>query len=753
MNRPNFIRWGVALVVLLLASPLVAQQEARIATPKDVPFEQIVVREKDETFTIDVRPLVLPGGKTLEAYKDNDKIRFVTEDERTIEVRRKYLISYVKFPQLLLNEANRLTASGDLDGAYEYFDRLLIDYPQYEGLSTSLSGYLYENAKVAFRDQNYAEALGFLEEAKTYRPPVDNLDTAISAATDKLIQRYVEQEDFSAAGNLLQRLSHKRFGEIPAVAKWRNQLNRQAADKRDEARRLMKAGDLNGAFLAAKRMRMYDADVSGGAELSAEIARRFPYVRVGATSPGADAATESMTYAATRDRRLRRRALTEMIGIGADGGQYASPFGTLGRAAGGVEFSFLFRNAAEAFPCSSQIMSLPPSTLRLKLLQQNLQHVELQEGRELQVKLASPHVRPEALARIEIDDLGSSSTPYMAPENDQQRRYVLNDQYAFRTPTQPKAIDMPFFSFSSRALSDLRAGKIDVIDRLFPTSVDDARADGSMIVDHYRIPSIHFLAPNYERPYLQSATFRRGLLYAINRAAILNGRLLGGTEIRGSHVISAPIPAGLEADDPAGYAYDNSIDLRPYEPEMSVTLFRLALMEQEQQAELTDTEAPPLPKRLKIGHPDSEISREAISAISKYLQRVGIEADVVVTDADAMRASDVDVDLLYVEACVQEPLVDVPLLFSLCVPEDQQSPYLRAALRRLNEATNWTEVRERFWTVQRLAFDETTVLPLWQMRDFFVRSADFSGISRQPMSLFQDVERWSVVSLSARREN
>ncbi|UUO08987.1 ABC transporter substrate-binding protein [Blastopirellula sp. J2-11] len=753
MNRSAWTIRTIMFSSFCLLTSSLAAQEVRIAQPDDVPFDQIVLRDKGDTYVISIRPLVLPKGKFWDTMKETDLVRMVTDDDRTLEVKRKFVTSYVKFPQLLLNEADRLTKGGKLDAAYDYFDRMMADYPQYDGLAAALSGYLYENAKVSFRNENYSEALGFLEEAKSYRPPVDNLDTAISAAADKLLGIYIANEEFSAARDLLSRLSQKRFGELAAVTKWTTYLEAEAAKKRDEAQRLLTAGDLNAAFIAAKRMRLIYSDVSGGSQLSEEIAKRFPFIRVGITAPGVSADTTSLTFAATRDRRLLHRCLTEMIAFGADGGQYASPFGTLGRSAGGVEFSLLFRNPSEAYSCSTQLLTQPAASPRLSMLQECLKYVEFENGRELHVQLESPHVRPEALARIEIGAELPEAIPYVDKTSGDLRRLVVNPDYSLRTPTQPHAIELQSYPFSNRALSALRSGQIDIVDRLFPTLVDDAQADNSLVVDYYRMPSVHFLAPNYDNPFMQSATFRRGLLYAINRSAILNSRLLGDHEIRGCHVISAPIPAGLEADDPAGYGYDNSIDSRPYEPEMSVTLFRLALLELEQQAEADGSQAPTMLKTLKIGHPDSEVSREAVTAIAKYLKRVGLEAEIVVTPSEAIRAADVGVDLLYVEASVQESLVDIPLLFQQCVPEDKQSRYLRAALRRLNEATNWTQVRERFWTVHRLAYDETTVIPLWQLRDYFVRSSEFGGVSRQPISLFQDVERWTAISLTPKKGN
>ena len=67
----------------------------------------------------------------------------------------------------------------------------------------------------------------------------------------------------------------------------------------------------------------------------------------------------------------------------------------------------------------------------------------------------------------------------------------------------------------------------------------------------------------------RSATFRRALMYGTNRQDILAGELLEGLESDGCRVLSGPFPAGLAQNDPLGYAYDQSIEPRPYEPPLA----------------------------------------------------------------------------------------------------------------------------------------------------------------------------------------
>ena len=50
------------------------------------------------------------------------------------------------FEEMLHDEAKRLVAAGDFDGAYDYFVRLSNDYPNYPGLDDAVGDYLRRNA-------------------------------------------------------------------------------------------------------------------------------------------------------------------------------------------------------------------------------------------------------------------------------------------------------------------------------------------------------------------------------------------------------------------------------------------------------------------------------------------------------------------------------------------------------------------------------------------------------------------------------
>ena len=103
--------------------------------------------------------------------------------------------------------------------------------------------------------------------------------------------------------------------------------------------------------------------------------------------------------------------------------------------------------------------------------------------------------------------------------------------------------------------------------------------DPQLVVTAYRVPTVHVLIPNYQRPHVGNRLFRRGLVYAIDREKILKRDLLGGNESPGCQVVSGPFSRGMSSDDPMAYGYDSQIEPRPYDPRHARTLLQLAQLE------------------------------------------------------------------------------------------------------------------------------------------------------------------------------
>ena len=104
------------------------------------------------------------------------------------------------------------------------------------------------------------------------------------------------------------------------------------------------------------------------------------------------------------------------------------------------------------------------------------------------------------------------------------------------------------------------------------------------------------------------------------------------------------------------------------------------------------------------------------------------------------------VDLTYCEIAIWEPLVDARRLLGDEGLANIDSPYLRRSLRRLDEAQDWSQVRDRLLELHQTAHDELPVLPLWQLVDSFVYHRRLQNIvADSPLVwLYQNIENWRL---------
>ncbi len=65
-------------------------------------------------------------------------------------------------------------------------------------------------------------------------------------------------------------------------------------------------------------------------------------------------------------------------------------------------------------------------------------------------------------------------------------------------------------------------------------------------------------------------------------------------------------------------------------------------------------------------------------------------------------------------------------------------------LRRLEEAKNWKEVRDRLLDLHSIAHNELPVLPLWQLVDSYAYRRELQGVGSNIVSLYQNAENWRL---------
>jgi ABC-type transport system substrate-binding protein len=370
----------------------------------------------------------------------------------------------------------------------------------------------------------------------------------------------------------------------------------------------------------------------------------------------------------------------------------------------------------------------------------------------LQISLDGPPRTPPAGGAANNSSALSGSTagdslsagPYFPAEQSvAENRFLANRQYAFYQARQPKELVEKLIEKPDRAINALKRGEIDIYDRIFPADVYRLRNDSSIALGQYAVPTLHVLVPNYAKPFPANKIFRRALLYALNREGIMRSELLGGGSLPGCTAISGPFPAGTGASDPLAYAYDERIAPRAYDPRLGLTLVKLAATELANQAKKANQPEPKL-ETIVIGYPPTEVARIAIQAIGMQLEVIKLKVELKELPPDKLADPDGACDFVYRELAVYEPLADAPKLLGVKGLFAESSPYVGLALRRLEATGNWQDASLALKDLHRISFDDVTVLPLWQLAEYYAYRKWLRGVGDQIVTLYQNVENWQI---------
>ena len=748
--------------------------EAKIPLYQQDPYDEIHFDEHNNNEVYKVQPLDLPNRRVPDPFPVNRnlELRLLDKPESLFEVQWHTIERILLFHDLVLNEANQLVQAGQFEEAYDYFQFLLEEDPELPNLKTSLDNYLYEEAKAFHQNGQYHAALARLRQMFEIGAARPELENAMGMATEKVVEQYVAEDNHWAARKMLRNLADL-YPQQEVVKRWEGRLIEEAQKLLDEGRKATEANDLHQAHQMGRRLLHIWPDLAEGQQFVETLQREHPRVMVGVTLPATGEQSGRLhDWASRRTSRLVCRTLTEFLGAGAEGGKYVSPLAEIQTQDLGLRLVFNLqrdrrwsRGTAKltGYDLARQLLAMADSSDPAYRLDwaDLLDRVSVEGVYTVRADLKRPHVRPEALLQIAVPPYGAVNlpgdsypsngpyTPLDAAQAEGQSVYVTNPQYFAGNPTQPEQIVEVHFHEVDEAIQAIQRRQIDVLDRVNPWDLGNLRSLKDLVVEPYAAPLIHCLIPNLRRPLIARRAFRRALVYGIQRESILN-HLLGGKEMPGCRLVSGPFSPGVSLDDPLGYAYDHSVVPRPYEPRLAIALAEAALSEfadarEKEGGQLEDV------SKLVLGHQDHQIARVACESIQSQLELVGITVVLRELPGSLSRIPE-DVDLLYAELAMWEPVVDARRLLDEDGLSGGSSPYMSLALRSLDQATSWAAVSDGLRHIHRLANKEVSVIPLWQMTDHFIYHRNLKGIQSYPISLYQDVEAWQAASGSPAEE-
>jgi tetratricopeptide (TPR) repeat protein len=757
MHSRRAAPWSaVCLLGLLAAASPGGAQTAELPLLGQDPFDELTLDAANGNAVLEVEPVELPNRRLPDNPRPSDTIRVRLPDrpDEEFDVAWRNIARLRLFEQIVLDKAAELASAGKYDEAFDHLQFVYDRDPRYPGLAAGLQEFLWRQAQQAEKAGKADEAALLLADLAARKADYPGLNETLARLFDQRQASLITAGDYHAAREQLRALGGRFGPEVQAVAdRRRNELIELAKTAWNSARARQQAGALPEALADCDRALAIWPELAEARETATQLLERYPRVAVAVDElPATGAWNALVCRGGARAQRLERRLLFELIGSGAEGGVYESPVVTSQFSEDRAQMTLALRELGASGPTSLDIarrlltLADPSAADFSPGWAAVLERVEVADLQRVQLTLA-PHVRPEAWLNAEIQAGPGSASPVLlrGPYAAQSRetgvvRFVSRGD-APLSSLQPAEIVERQYTDTASALSALRRGEVSAVARVPPWLLPRARALPEIAVQSYALPTVHVLVPNLERPLMARRTFRRALLYAIDRQSILQQDLLAGQEIPGCRVLDGPFPAGVSFDDPLAYGFDSSLPARPFDPRLALALTRVALYETRAADKLAGRpETKTLPE-LTLAHPADDVARAACRTIRAQWQAIGLKVRLLELKPNEPTLAGGPYDLVYAELAVWEPVVDAQRLFA---PGGlvRGSPYLDLALRRLATAGTWEEVRSRLREIHRLVVDDATVLPLWQTANHLAYHKSLSGLTGRPLRIYDQVERW-----------
>ncbi|MCM2373328.1 ABC transporter substrate-binding protein [Rhodopirellula sp. ICT_H3.1] len=726
------------------------------------PHDIILFKESAGGGWVKTRLLDLPGRSMPSSPKGQLKFRVIGIETKDFVAKWDDVEMIDFWEKRLERETADRIKNGDFTGAYPFLAVLIRDYPSRPNLRTLRSEFLMRDAGSRYNKGEIGPALAMLEELHRYAPEYKTqaVLAAISMMTDGLMKKLMEENKLELAQKLLARLEKDYLGKsLTSIKKWNQIFLKMAEERQAGAIAALKAENFREARRLSRESIYLKPTIPNGKELVRKIDEIYPLVNVGVLQTAKDLdPTRLDNWAARRAGRLMYRVLFEMKGAGPEGGEYEFLFGETELSPDRMKFSMLLMpeklepplNGVDGFFIADRLAARvsPQSDVYFSPWAAALKAVGLDGPKQIDCILRRPNVLPSALLQMTVDGswFGGKEGE---PTGDYRRDVVEGDLIRYtlvgeqRTASQPREIVEIRTESASEGVAKLLKGEVDVLDQLFPADAVRLESNRKIRVARYPLPSVHMLVPCSDHAFLAERTFRRALVYGTNREDILAGELLESLEVPGCQVLSGPFPAGIENNDPLGYAYDKTIAPRRYEPRLAKLLMTMNANQLEATAN-RKKEKPPELKPIRLAFPPENLSRSACEAIKSQWELLELKVELVELPVGEAFPKPGTADLAYVAAAVWEPIIDARRVLGPEGMAGSTDQLVGLGLRRLEESKNWKDARDRLLDLHFISHHELPVIPLWQLVDSYAYNRNLLGVGSEIVSLYQNAEKWRL---------
>lgn len=726
-----------------LASPAFGQD-----TPlyDQSPSDLVVLNKANRSAELAVLPL---GPEAGEDASGPLRARLVSNPSVEIEITRSSIERIESFPERLLSAAKRHAATREFGSAYDYFARLDSDFPETPGFEEEFASALMLEAATRARKRDYDHALALLETLTERRPGMPGLARAVDKVGDYVLRSRWEEGDFLGVRAAIDTFeSQFKALRLTIGERWRERLEGGADEQREKARQLAEQGLTRAALRALTGAKALAPNSLETNNLLQELSAGGRTLWVGvwqtageSTPPGLD------TPAALRQSRLTGGRLGALDSYPQPGAEYRAAIGGIDFGDRKESLTLRFARPAPADAAARlarDLLTPPPGGDAARLLWRQAATVAVEQDNRLTIGLRGPHPNPMGLAcqplPAGLADIAPGDWRRVKPKRGSgaDARYErVRGSGAF------DAIEEYVYQNVDKAIDALRSRELHLLANVPASKHSTVTSIPGVALGERRVPTLHGLVFGPDTPFRERRELRRALCYAIAREETLSTLITGGERLPGFETLSAPFPRGLTLGDPLRYAYNDSVEPRPYEPRLAALLLTAA-RSADAQREAGDDGRLDVPSVVTLAHADTPRVRLVVDAIRSQLSAVGLGVQLVPASEPDLAAGRVDYDLRYVELRVVEPLVDCWRLLGPAGITGGCTPAMRGGLERVVGAPIGKEAVAGLKDLHRIAFAEAPMIPLWQTVDHFAYRKSLTGVPGRTVDLYQTVDAWRI---------
>ncbi|MBX3418474.1 MAG: hypothetical protein KF851_12790 [Pirellulaceae bacterium] len=754
--------------------PLGSRMRPTMSLVDQEPFDRIFLDDFNERALIDIVPLVEIPTKPF-PERGNLVFNLMDGSWPTLQVPYGNVVDYKTFSDLLSEEADQLTVAGNYAQAFRNLLYILDNNsPGAYRVEERIQRVLFLDGKANYDNGNYPLALSIFEDLYRRNPRFRiggiNL-TAIELILDvydRNLQLFRDADEFDAIRSSLKNLGERYTQDAePLIAKWNRNLEELAADFLNKSQEALRNGSPRDARAFARRAINVDKNLEAAYQLFDKIVQDHPTVFVGVSQPALSPNPNRIEdWASRRVGRLTQRRLVELVGLSEDGGRYEFINGRIIQTdQTGYKYRFQIEPELSGFAvpklASYELASIllnradPRNPRHYAEWAKILKSVAVTGEYTVDIELKIPFVRPEALLHFPFQEFSNNADdqtgPYVLAEaTDSLMTFNLNPNYSKDEENQYPQVTEWLFRNPSEAADALRRGLVDAVDRIPPSDVIRLRADPDIDVRQYLVPTVHMLVPNQRNEFMRNSQFRSGLLKAIDREQILVNMLCNGHLLEGTTVIDGPFPIGSDYNPQIGYGYNTRVTPVQYSMVTGGVLLEATrlLMEAEKVKQGEQDPVVKIPK-LVLAYPRGDVSAIACRAIAGMWGLAGVQTELRELPPGVTIPEDNDYDWLYCELNIAEPLIDANFLFGTSGIVERLSAPVEQVMRWTNFSNSWRAASNNLRQLHRLALNDVSVIPLWQMTEYYAVRRNVRDIGRDLMYLYQFVDRWRIGPLRA----